>query len=282
LTTFTSGVYLALAAVLIVASLIKARQLARFELALVRLAGDRIWQRLPVTSRGAARIVCVIEFATGVSLLVASGTGALAARAWTAGLFAGFAVISVIAMRLQTPCGCHGAQSRVKGADAARSLGIAAMAAAAAVGSAVLPSSAVGQRFGLGPVLLGVGLACLALWPVLLHSAALVRISVGTHGRGEAAAPISAPSRRTFLKGAVGTLGALIAVSALGTPALAHTKTYHTCQQAFDRCYGCTTKLRNKSDVQCCIDCYVSCQGGGGSKCYAGISCDGCWPGRYF
>jgi hypothetical protein len=75
-TSHSSAVSVALPITLLVSGTAKWRNRLTFETVLTRLLPRRLWDVKPLDSRRVARLVCIVEIAMAISLLVADGPAA--------------------------------------------------------------------------------------------------------------------------------------------------------------------------------------------------------------
>jgi hypothetical protein len=272
-TSIAAGATTLLAVVFLVAAVMKLRWSRQVEVTLVRLFPAAFSRQALVSSRGAVKGVVALELGLGIALCLSSGALATVVRAATAAILLGFVMVVQRARARGTGCACFGAPTG-RAAEAADLLRTSLLALVA-IATALAPASDIAVR-QLDPAAVAAAavlwLSTFGLARLLRHSSAMAAESASDAGGGNGSGG-PAISRRTALTRAMAiALGAAF-LSRIDTEALANTHPPRSCQDQFNLCYGCGFP----GQVNCCKDCYVTCQLGG--ACVAGLSCGGCWPG---
>jgi len=271
----SSALAVALGGVLVLAAIAKLRDLASFELTLVRLLPPALWRAPGVKSRPLARGVVGLELTVGLCLLVVPSP--LVAVVATA-LFFVFIATLLRARAVNSGCSCFGGGRRqVQPVQLVRGgvLVVAAVALAAMTlaGTAAPDLDAAGFA---GPVL-GAALLFVAVVPELRW-----RLRLGGRAPFGGVSSDAGISRRAFVgKSATGAL-ALVGLSAWsgGTVAAAgpFDPIYHA--SGFDQCIDCCGSTFIPC-ISCCVECYnqtvVSHLSVGERDLCPDGSCFGCW-----
>ncbi len=279
-----AGLNLFLAVVLLLAAILKARDIQSVELLLVNTLPRRLWRIRGIDSRIVGRVAAGIEAVGGVALLVAPRP---VYPVVIGVLVLPLVVILTIAVRAATrkvACGCFGGSRRTAGPY---EVGRAAVITATGLGLCILTWLVSGADPTVGSL---TGWSWRVAIPLIAAAVAPTVWSRLTRRAAPATEPAQsagvARSRREVLHG-IGLTTAMIGAAAIiPTNALtAHAAECATplkggpprcvspCQAAYDRCVGANPGMK-----QCCIDCYVRCQGGGGLECVPGLACAGAWP----
>jgi hypothetical protein len=264
---------------LIVAALLKLRDLVRFETALVRLLPDGAWRVLP-DSRRLVRVVVGVEIVLGVALLIVPSGGALAVGVVATVVFAGFSLMVFRAVRAGVGCGCAGGRGsrRATRADAFRSVVLAAAAVVFTVLAATGGAAPLSTHLAVPAVGVAVGVLVLAYLPsVVIVLAERLTLRNGGHVdiARERMPDEPANTRRAFLRlASASALGILVGGAALGASS-ASAQQCIDCFGAYRGCRNCCTKYKNESACRsCCKICYDDCTYG---YLCAQKSCYGCW-----
>jgi len=267
------GLMLGLAAVLAASAMTKARNLRAFEATLVSVMPSIVW-RAGLDSRTVARAVVSIEALLAALLVLRRPSTQLVASAAVV-VFTVFIVAVSAARRRRIPCSCFGGTTQTGRVEVARTVALAAIAAALGMSPAL-----GGAPAAIGELALpGLGLAVAVLSGALLPEAAKAASRWAAPHDSRAARAVRAHggiTRRAALKAAFA--GTVAAVLSGALPALAAANPPRPCNAQFDLCCGCTTKITEENDIDCCITCYSGCQGVG-TPCTPDVSCGGCWPG---
>jgi methylamine utilization protein MauE len=268
------GLTLGLAAVLATAAMTKARNLQAFEATLVSLTPGIVW-RWGLDSRLVARAVVSIEALLAALLVLRRPSTQLVAFAAVV-LFTGFLVGVSAVRRRRIPCSCFGGTTQTGRIEVARTVALAAIAAALGMATALGGAPATIGELALPGLALAVAVFSAALLP---EAAKALSRRAAPHDRGTARAERAqgGMTRRAALKAAFA--GTVAAVLSGALPAFASANPPRPCGAQFDLCYGCTTKITFENDIDCCVACYSACQGVG-TPCTPGVSCGGCWPGQ--
>lgn len=269
---------LGLAFVLGVVAVEKARAVATFELALVRLLPPATWRMLRANSRTCAKVIIGVEALTAAALL-AVPLGVVAA--WVLILFFGFLCVHVVSWRRRLPpCGCFG-EARVDSriTDGLRATGLF-------VASACLFAGSIGTNMEpIGRQMPAVAVALVAAVLLFSHRSAISHGVRRNHSQdsiqatsgseelslGTTSERAGATTRRTLIARTTAGALSLLAVRLAGgvETAVAH----HDCLTRLSICYECCgASFPACSD--CCFDCYTRCLVGGGCP---ENSCFGCW-----
>lgn len=286
--SYAAGASLVLGVVLLIAAVLKLRAPTAFELTLVRLLPERLWQYSSLNSRRLAYSMITVEVATGTALLLAPGPMPLVLFCWVALLFVMLALVALAAARAGTPCGCLGQQDEHHAMALARSILLAVLAASLLVitvtGHAPNPSGHLDASAAVGALL---------LLAALLSPSAIAATRTWSAGRS-ADTPDSATglsrtqeevsSRRTFLKSAATAVAATLAFSAFPVIAQAGEGRVN-CQALYFECRQCCGPVSSgccgfsfAKCQECCLRCYERCYLGM-TPCPA-LDCFSCWPGQ--
>lgn len=274
-----SGFALFLGVLLVVAAALKMRDIYRFEAALVRLLPAGLWSR--TNSRLVAAAVIAGEVIAGTALLAQPAALASTVALAVAVLFVAFAGLTWRAHARGEACGCFGSPEQpATRHDVARGFTLAIVAITLALLHLVAD---VSTPITVGYVSVIVALLALS---ATFGPGIIARRGTLMRARNNAAAVPQATSslglthqtRRDLLKRAAAVVTGLVALGAVPSSAHAECEYLYTrsCQDRHDLCAGCCEVSQSCRDK--CIDCYVACQGGGGSPCTPYVDADGCWP----
>lgn len=137
----TTGVALVLAAVLVVAGVIKLVE-PRYVAAAMRRISDGVARRAArrgAEARRAGRVVGGVETIAGLALVIVTGDASVAVAAFATLVFAAFVVVVIAAIRRGASCGCWASLSEgpAGGAELGRALALVAGGVVVVVGRAM-------------------------------------------------------------------------------------------------------------------------------------------------
>jgi hypothetical protein len=205
---WASGATLLLSGLLLVAGALKLVDPRPTGHALRRLTKPGSWRYPRPTPIIVARVLGGAEVAIGLALLLTSGPAREVASVLAAGLFAGFAVVVVVAIHKGVACGCFGSFSDgpAGGAEAARAVVLALIAIGLAITtptSFTLTSSTVAAAAVLGVATVAAMLIGRAILPSKRPPAArprgVLRTFVGGVSNDRAAFPLARPTERVAI-----------------------------------------------------------------------------------
>lgn len=267
-TAFVSGGFPVLGAVFMFAAIMKVRALQSLELTLVRTMPRWMWASAVFSSRRLAGSVIALEFLTAVALLSAPLGARWYVAAWACVVSMCLCLVAVRAAQRRTPCGCFGGTAKAAG-----KIEVARAGTVLAVSVTLLSLTASGDVGTHFPTLSNGGLAAAILILAVLFLPTMAARTIRRTAAATRESTSEHPSRRAVLRGAV-ALAAFVGLAAFDRSTAFAGKYYRTCQDQYNLCYGC-----NPLQNGCCIECYVTCVGGG--SCTPRVSCGGCWPDPY-
>jgi hypothetical protein len=275
-----SGLWFALATVLLVAGAAKGRNETRFSLHIAQLLPGKAW-RTSLPPRYLARAIWLGEVAVGLMMLAVAAHPPPFAAGAVCAIFAAFLATSVLSRRRGMECGCFGAaRSRAASWSGVwRSAWLFAASVATVILSAAGTSGVQVSQTGAAAVLAG-GFGLLVFGPAGLTAARERRTQLASHAP-EHSPGAAEPTRRGFLvrAAALGMAMLASAMSAQTRLARAVPPPPPDCRACYTDCGVCC--YPNQICGACCSACYYICDrishGPCPWRCTKPFSTQACW-----